>query len=74
MAVPLNPSDLPGFDPEEVRQGILAEISDLKETAQAFGFEVFKKGTWFTDFLKSCLSSYEERMMAQGGAAYLRGK
>jgi hypothetical protein len=57
-----------------VKQGILAEISDLKETAQAFGFEAFKKGTWFNDFLKSCLSSYEERMIAQGGVAYLRGK
>ena len=70
----MNPSDRPSFDPEEVKQGILIEISDLKETAQAFGFDAIKNGTWFVEFLKSCLSSYEERMMAQGGAAYLRGK
>jgi hypothetical protein len=35
LADPVNPSDRPSFDPEEVKQGILNEISDLKETAQA---------------------------------------
>jgi hypothetical protein len=60
LADPVNPSDRPSFDPEEVKQGILNEISDLKETAQAFGFDAIKNGTWFAEFLKSCLGSYEE--------------
>lgn len=74
MADPAQAGDGSTFDPETIKQGILVEISDLKDTAQAFGFEAIKNGTWFSDFLKSCLNSYEERVMAQGGAAYLRGK
>lgn len=74
MADPSQAADGSLFDPEAVKQGILAEISDLKDTAQAFGFQSIKDGTWFLQFIKACLSSYEQRMREQGGAAYLRSK
>lgn len=74
MADPAQAADGVKFDPEAIKQGILAEISDLKDTAQAFGFQSIKDGTWFLQFIKACLSSYEQRMMEQGGAAYLRNK
>ncbi|MFN9917352.1 MAG: hypothetical protein ACK53L_32495, partial [Pirellulaceae bacterium] len=69
MADPSQAADGSLFDPEAVKQGILAEISDLKDTAQAFGFQSIKDGTWFLQFIKACLSSYEQRMRDQGGAA-----
>ncbi|CAK6700711.1 hypothetical protein IFHNHDMJ_02900 [Synechococcus sp. CBW1107] len=63
-----------GYDPEAIKAGILAEVSDLKETAQSFGFQAIKDGTWFAKFMQSCLSSYDRKVMEKGGAAYLRGK
>ncbi len=63
-----------GIQPEEIRAGILAEINDLKATAQAFGWDTIKEGSWFNQFLTACLSGYHERVMQQGGEAYLRGK
>jgi hypothetical protein len=43
---------------EEIRAGILAEINDLKATAQAFGWDAIKSGSWFNDFLLACLRGY----------------
>ncbi|MEB3354245.1 MAG: TerB family tellurite resistance protein [Cyanobacteriota bacterium] len=63
-----------GFQSEEIRAGILAEINDLKATAQAFGWDAIKDGSWFNQFLAACLSGYHERVIKQGGEAYLRGK
>lgn len=63
-----------GFNPEEVKAGILAELADLKETAQAFGLDAIKDGSWFTQFLRSCLGGYHERVMKQGGVDWLRAK
>lgn len=63
-----------GFNPNEIRDGILSEIDDLKATVQAFGWDAIKNGGWFNQFLHACLSSYHERVMRQGGVAYLRGK
>ena len=63
-----------GYDPEAIKAGILAEVSDLKETAKSFGLQAIKDGTWFAKFMTSCLSSYDRKVMEQGGAAYLRGK
>ena len=63
-----------GFNSDEIRAGILAEINDLKATAQAFGWEAIKDGSWFNQFLTACLSGYHERVIQQGGEAYLRGK
>jgi hypothetical protein len=62
------------YDAEAIKTGILQEIADLKETAQSFGVQAIKDGTWFNKFLKSCLSSYERKVMEQGGATYLRSK
>ena len=59
---------------EDIRTGILAEINDLKETAQAFGLEKIKNGSWFNQFLTACLKSYHERVIKKGGEAYLRSK
>jgi hypothetical protein len=63
-----------GYNKDEIRSGILAEINDLKATAQAFGWEAIQDGSWFNQFLTGCLSGYHERVMRQGGEAYLRGK
>lgn len=63
-----------GYDTEAIKAGILQEIADLKDTVQSFGVQAIKDGTWFNKFLKSCLLSYERKVMEQGGAAYLRGK
>lgn len=63
-----------GFNSDEIRAGILAEINDLKATAQAFGWEAIKDGRWFNQFLTACLSGYHERVIQQGGEAYLRSK
>jgi hypothetical protein len=52
----------------------LAEINDLKATAQAFGWDAIKSGSWFNQFLGACLTGYQERVMEQGGEAYLRDK
>ena len=60
--------------PEEIQAGILAEIDDLKKTAQAFGWEQIKNGSWFNQFLNACLKGYHERVIQQGGEAYLRSK
>jgi hypothetical protein len=60
MAEPAQAADGSLLDPEPIKHGILAEISDLKETAQAFGFEAIKNGTWFAAVMKSCLNSYED--------------
>ena len=60
--------------PEEIHAGILAEIDDLKKTAQAFGWEQIKNGSWFNQFLIACLKGYHERVIQQGGEAYLRSK
>ena len=68
------PDGTAGFDSDEIRAGILAEINDLKATAQAFGWDALKTGSWFNQFLHACLSSYHERVMQQGGEAYLRSK
>lgn len=62
------------YDAEAIKAGILEEIADLKTTVQSFGFQAIKDGSWFGKFLKSCLSSYERKVMEQGGAAFLRGK
>jgi tellurite resistance protein len=62
------------FNSEEIRAGILAEISDLKKTVQAFGWEAVKNGRWFNQFLIACLSGYHERVIQEGGEAYLRSK
>ena len=59
---------------EEIRSGVLAEINDLRATAQAFGWEAIKSGSWFNEFLGACLSGYQERVIEQGGEAWLRGK
>lgn len=66
--------DQGGFNSEEIRAGILAEINDLKATAQAFGWQAIKNGNWFNQFLMACLSGYHERVIQQGSEAYLRGK
>lgn len=66
--------DQGGLNSEEIRAGILAEINDLKATAQAFGWDAIKDGSWFNQFLAACLSGYHERVIQQGGEAYLRGK
>ncbi len=63
-----------GYSQEAIKAGILQEIADLKETVQSFGVQAIKDGSWFNKFLKSCLGSYERKVMEQGGAAYLRGK
>ncbi|WP_411877262.1 hypothetical protein [Vulcanococcus limneticus] len=63
-----------GFQPEEIKSAIQAELADLKQTAQSFGLQAIKDGTWFAKFIQSCLSSYDRKVMEQGGAAYLRGK
>ena len=63
-----------GYDPEEIKAGILQEIADLKHSVQSFGVQAIKDGSWFNKFLMSCLGSYERKVMEQGGAAYLRGK
>jgi tellurite resistance protein len=62
------------FDSAEIRSNILAEINDLKATAQAFGWDAVKNGTWFNQFLSACLGGYHERVIKQGGESYLRGK
>lgn len=59
---------------DEIRAGILSEINDLKATAQAFGWDAIKSGSWFNQFLGACLKGYQERVMEQGGEAYLRDK
>jgi tellurite resistance protein len=66
--------DQGGLNSAEIRAGILAEINDLKATAQAFGWDAIKDGSWFNQFLAACLSGYHERVIQQGGEAYLRGK
>jgi hypothetical protein len=63
-----------GYDSEAIKTRILQEIADLKETVQSFGVQAIKDGSWFNNILRSCLSSYERKVMEQGGAAYLRGK
>lgn len=62
------------FNSEEIRAGILAEITDLKTTAQSFGPDAIKSGSWFNQFLGACLKGYQERILEKGGEAYLRGK
>lgn len=62
------------YDAEGIKAGILQEITDLKTTAQSFGVQAIKDGTWFNKFLTSCLGSYERKVMEQGGADYLRAK
>jgi len=64
--LPQNPADL--------RSAILNEINDLKETAQAFGWDAIKSGSWFNNFLLACLRGYQERVVEQGGEAWLRSK
>lgn len=63
-----------GYDPKAIKDAIAAEFADLKETAQSLGFQSIKDGTWFGRFVKSCLSSYDRKVMEMGGAAYLRAK
>ena len=66
-----------GYEPEAIKAAILAELAelaDLKETVNSFGFQAIKDGSWFAKFIQSCLSSYDRRVMQQGGAAYLRAK
>jgi len=62
------------YEPEAIKAAILAELADLKETVNSFGFQAIKDGSWFAKFIQSCLSSYDQRVMQQGGAAYLRAK
>lgn len=59
---------------EDIRAVIVTEINDLKTTAQAFGWDAIKSGSWFNQFLGACLSSYHERVMQQGGDQYLHSK
>jgi len=59
---------------KEFRAGVFAEINDLKDTAKAFGIDAITDGSWFNEFLSSCLKGYHERVMKQGGEAYLRNK
>ena len=33
-----------GFNSDEIRAGVLAEINDLRATVQAFGWEAIKSG------------------------------
>jgi len=63
-----------GFNSETIRKGVFAEINDLKDTARSFGIDAIKDGSWFNEFLASCLKGYHERVMKQGGEAYLRNK
>jgi tellurite resistance protein/uncharacterized protein (DUF697 family) len=63
-----------GYDAAAIKAGILTELAELKDTVQSFGFQAIKNGSWFSKFLQSCLSTYEKRVIEQGGAAYLRGK
>jgi hypothetical protein len=63
-----------GYEPEAIKAAILAELADLKETVNSFGFQAIKDGSWFAKFIQSCLSSYDQRVMQQGGAAYLHAK
>ncbi len=58
----------------DIKAQILSEMNDLKETAQSFGMQSIKDGSWFSRFTKSCLSSYHNRVMEQGGVSFLRGK
>jgi uncharacterized protein (DUF697 family) len=46
----------------------------IYETVNSFGFQAIKDGSWFAKFIQSCLSSYDQRVMQQGGAAYLRAE
>ena len=70
-----NPADQSGgFDPEAIKATILSEFADLKATVEGFGLEAFKDGTWFSQFLKGCLSSYDRRVMQEGGVDFLRSK
>ena len=59
---------------EEIRDRILVEINELKKTAQAFGLDEIKNGSWFNQFLTACLKSYHERVIEKGGETYLRSK
>lgn len=63
-----------GYEPEAIKAAIHAELADLKETVKSFGMQAIKDGSWFAKFIQSCLSSYDQRVMEQGGAAYLREK
>ncbi len=59
---------------QKIRADILTEINDLQATAQSFGWEKIKSGSWFNGFLVSCLGSYQKRVIEQGGEAWLREK
>lgn len=63
-----------GFNSDAIRKGVFAEINDLKDTAKAFGIDAITDGSWFNEFFSSCLKGYHERVMKQGGEAYLRNK
>jgi hypothetical protein len=63
-----------GFNSDEIRAGVLAEINDLRATVQAFGWEAIKSGSWFNQFLGACLNGYQTRVIEQGGEAWLREK
>jgi len=59
-----------GYEPEAIKAAILAELADLKEIVKSFELQAIKDGSWFAKFIQSCLSSYDQRVMEQGGAAY----
>ena len=59
---------------EKIKTDIISEINDLQTTARSFGMEKIKSGSWFNEFLVSCLSSYQERIIEKGGEAWLREK
>jgi len=63
-----------GLNSEAMREKIRTEINDLKATARSFKIDAIKDGSWFNEFLASCLKGYHERVMKQGGEAYLRNK
>ena len=62
------------MDTEKIKANIIAEINDLQTTAKSFGVEKIKNGSWFNEFLMSCLESYQKRILEKGGEAWLRDK
>ena len=61
-------------DGDSAKATIFSELEDLKVAAEAFGIQRIRDGSWFNEFVASCLRGYNTRIMDQGGAAYLRAK
>ena len=71
--MPLHNFDSEAADPEIIKNSVLSEISELKET-QSFDLNEIKDGSWFPKFVEHVLRSYHDKIMANGGEAYLRDK